>query len=131
MVTTVDDPDLGPLRMQNVLCRRSETPGRIRITGRALGADTDRVLSDHDRGVLVLGGVEDRGCAAHVGRDDAARKGILAQRLQRRPMKFRQFVEEQNAEVGQRHFARPGPPAAAISSARLAVSWPLMSARSG
>lgn len=46
LVTTVDDPDLGPMRMQNLLWRMSRTPGRIRFTGRALGADTDAVLGD-------------------------------------------------------------------------------------
>jgi hypothetical protein len=45
LVTSVDDPDLGPVRMQNVLFRMSETPGSIRFTGRPLGADTDAVLS--------------------------------------------------------------------------------------
>ncbi|HEY8451056.1 MAG: CoA transferase [Micromonosporaceae bacterium] len=44
MITTVDDPDLGPVRMQNVLFRMSATPGKIRFTGRDLGADTDAVL---------------------------------------------------------------------------------------
>lgn len=44
MVTTVQDDDLGPVRMQNVLFRMSQTPGAIRWTGRALGADTDDVL---------------------------------------------------------------------------------------
>jgi crotonobetainyl-CoA:carnitine CoA-transferase CaiB-like acyl-CoA transferase len=44
MVTTVQDDDLGPVRMQNVLFRMSETPGEIRWTGRGLGADTDDVL---------------------------------------------------------------------------------------
>nr|MDT0661240.1 CoA transferase [Micromonospora sp. DSM 115978] len=44
MVTTVDDPDLGPMRMHNVLWRMSATPGRIRFTGRALGADTEALL---------------------------------------------------------------------------------------
>jgi crotonobetainyl-CoA:carnitine CoA-transferase CaiB-like acyl-CoA transferase len=43
-VTTVDDPDLGPLRMQNVLFRMSDTPGSIRHTGRPLGAATDDVF---------------------------------------------------------------------------------------
>lgn len=43
-ITTVDDEDLGPLRMQNVLYRLSESPGRIRFAGRAHGADTDEVL---------------------------------------------------------------------------------------
>lgn len=42
--TTVADPDLGPVRMQNVLFRMSKTPGSIRHTGRPLGADTDQIL---------------------------------------------------------------------------------------
>ncbi|GAA3733573.1 crotonobetainyl-CoA:carnitine CoA-transferase CaiB-like acyl-CoA transferase [Spinactinospora alkalitolerans] len=43
-ITTVDDPDLGPLRMQNVMFRLSGTPGAIRWTGAAHGAHTDEVL---------------------------------------------------------------------------------------
>lgn len=46
MVTTVDDPDLGPMAMHNVMWRMSRTPGAIRFTGRAPGADTDKVLLD-------------------------------------------------------------------------------------
>ncbi|MDD9207559.1 CoA transferase [Georgenia sp. 10Sc9-8] len=45
MITEVEDEDLGPVRMQNVLFRMSETPGSIRWTGRGLGADTDDVLA--------------------------------------------------------------------------------------
>jgi crotonobetainyl-CoA:carnitine CoA-transferase CaiB-like acyl-CoA transferase len=45
MFVSVDDPDLGPVRMQNVLYRMEETPGEIRFTGRALGADTDEILA--------------------------------------------------------------------------------------
>ncbi|MET8568639.1 CoA transferase [Streptomyces sp. NPDC004783] len=45
-VTTVDDPELGPLRMQNVLFRLSATPGAIRWAGRPHGADTEEVLSE-------------------------------------------------------------------------------------
>ncbi|MBX9393268.1 CoA transferase [Streptomyces sp. TRM72054] len=45
-ITTVDDPDLGPLRMQNVLFRLSTTPGSIRWAGRPHGADTDEVLTE-------------------------------------------------------------------------------------
>ncbi|MFD7032432.1 CaiB/BaiF CoA transferase family protein [Streptomyces sp. NPDC059917] len=52
-VTEVDDPDLGPLRMQNVLFRLSETPGAIRWAGRAHGADTEAVLAE-----LGLSGAE-------------------------------------------------------------------------
>ncbi len=45
-ISTVDDEDLGPVRMQNVLFRMSATPGAIRFTGRPLGADTDAILGD-------------------------------------------------------------------------------------
>ncbi|GAB7107741.1 CoA transferase [Streptomyces phaeofaciens JCM 4814] len=45
-VTTVDDPELGPLRMQNVLFRLSATPGAIRWAGRPHGADTESVLTE-------------------------------------------------------------------------------------
>jgi crotonobetainyl-CoA:carnitine CoA-transferase CaiB-like acyl-CoA transferase len=44
-IATVEDEDLGPVRMPNVLFRMSETPGSIRHTGRAHGADTDEVLA--------------------------------------------------------------------------------------
>ncbi|MFM8528988.1 MAG: CaiB/BaiF CoA transferase family protein [Ilumatobacteraceae bacterium] len=42
----VPDPDLGSILMGNVLFRLSGTPGAIRHTGRALGADTDEVLAE-------------------------------------------------------------------------------------
>jgi crotonobetainyl-CoA:carnitine CoA-transferase CaiB-like acyl-CoA transferase len=45
-ITTVEDPELGPLRMQNVLFRLSATPGAIRWAGRPHGADTDAVLAE-------------------------------------------------------------------------------------
>ncbi|MFF1446850.1 CaiB/BaiF CoA transferase family protein [Streptomyces sp. NPDC058274] len=45
-ITTVDDPELGPLRMQNVLFRLSATPGAIRWAGRPHGADTAAVLTE-------------------------------------------------------------------------------------
>nr|WP_275549038.1 CoA transferase [Streptomyces lavendulae] len=45
-VTTVPDPELGPLRLQNVLFRLSATPGAIRWAGRPHGADTDAVLAE-------------------------------------------------------------------------------------
>ncbi len=44
-VQTVDDEELGPVKMQNVLFRMSETPGAIRWPGRPHGADTDEVLA--------------------------------------------------------------------------------------
>lgn len=46
MITSVEDGDLGPIRMQNVLFRMSATPGRIRHSGRALGADTEEILGE-------------------------------------------------------------------------------------
>lgn len=46
MVTTVEDDELGPVRMQNVMWRMGGSPGRIRHTGRRHGADTDDVLSE-------------------------------------------------------------------------------------
>jgi crotonobetainyl-CoA:carnitine CoA-transferase CaiB-like acyl-CoA transferase len=45
-VIRVPDDDLGPLAMQNVFPRLSLTPGEIRWTGRAHGADTDEVLGE-------------------------------------------------------------------------------------
>lgn len=45
-ITTVPDDDLGPVRMQNVMFRLSETPGGIEWAGRALGADTEAVLAE-------------------------------------------------------------------------------------
>lgn len=46
MLTDVDDADLGTVTMQNVLFRMSDTPGSIRSTGGALGADTAAVLGE-------------------------------------------------------------------------------------
>ncbi|MBT2543715.1 CoA transferase [Streptomyces sp. ISL-44] len=45
-VTEIEDPELGPLRMQNILFRLSATPGGIRWAGRPHGADTDEVLTE-------------------------------------------------------------------------------------
>ncbi|HXD64439.1 MAG TPA: CoA transferase [Solirubrobacteraceae bacterium] len=61
-ITEVDDPDLGPMRMQNLLFRMSATPGAIRFTGRALGADTDAILGD-ELG-LDVAGLRKRGIVA-------------------------------------------------------------------
>ncbi|PPF65086.1 acyl-CoA transferase [Clavibacter michiganensis] len=45
-VQTVDDDELGQVKMQNVLFRLSETPGAIRFSGRPHGHDTDEVLDE-------------------------------------------------------------------------------------
>jgi crotonobetainyl-CoA:carnitine CoA-transferase CaiB-like acyl-CoA transferase len=46
ILTTVDDEDLGPLKMQNLIFRLTSTPGRIRFTGRALGEDNETVYAE-------------------------------------------------------------------------------------
>jgi crotonobetainyl-CoA:carnitine CoA-transferase CaiB-like acyl-CoA transferase len=45
-IATVDDDELGPIKMQNVLFRMSDTPGSIRWAGRAHGHDTEAVLRE-------------------------------------------------------------------------------------
>ena len=45
-IVTLDDEDLGPLRIQNVFFRMLDTPGRVRFAGRRLGQDTRRVLAE-------------------------------------------------------------------------------------
>ena len=64
MITTVDDPDLGPVRMQNVLFRMSETPGAIRHTGQALGASTDAVLHELGLSSEEIAALRDAGTVA-------------------------------------------------------------------
>jgi len=61
-IARVEDDDLGPVRMQDVLFRMSQTPGSIRFTGRALGADTDAILGD-ELG-LDVAGLRERGIVA-------------------------------------------------------------------
>jgi len=46
MITTIQDEDLGPLKMQNLIFRMGGTPGAIRHGGRRLGQDTDAVLDE-------------------------------------------------------------------------------------
>ena len=46
MLTEVEDDRLGPVLQHNVMWRMSRTPGQIRHTGRAIGADTDAVLAE-------------------------------------------------------------------------------------
>jgi crotonobetainyl-CoA:carnitine CoA-transferase CaiB-like acyl-CoA transferase len=42
-ITTVMDEDLGPVKMQNVMFRMLDTPGRVRFPGRRLGQDNEQV----------------------------------------------------------------------------------------
>ena len=45
-ITTIKDEDLGPLKMQNVMFRLSDSPGSIRFTGRRLGQDNAQVYGE-------------------------------------------------------------------------------------
>jgi succinyl-CoA--D-citramalate CoA-transferase len=62
-VVTVEDPEIGPFPMQNVVPRLSETPGEVRWTGPTLGQHNDEVygevlgLSEKEREALRERGV--------------------------------------------------------------------------
>jgi len=45
-IASVDDSDVGTLRLPSLLARMSETPGEIRWSGRGHGADTAEVLGE-------------------------------------------------------------------------------------
>lgn len=60
-ITTVEDPELGPLRMQNVMFRLTGTPGEIRWTGRPHGADTGEVLGALGLSSEDLAALRDKG----------------------------------------------------------------------
>ena len=45
-ITTIEDEDLGPLRMQNLMFRLSVSPGAIRFAGRRLGQDNEHIYSE-------------------------------------------------------------------------------------
>jgi crotonobetainyl-CoA:carnitine CoA-transferase CaiB-like acyl-CoA transferase len=48
-VTTVEDPDLGPLKMQNVFPVMSRTPGRIRHAGAKIGEHQREVIGELEK----------------------------------------------------------------------------------
>ncbi|WP_152363707.1 CaiB/BaiF CoA transferase family protein [Microlunatus speluncae] len=60
-VHQINDADLGPIKLQNVLFGLSDTPGRIRWTARHHGADTDTVLASLGYTPADLAGLRDRG----------------------------------------------------------------------
>jgi succinyl-CoA---D-citramalate CoA-transferase len=45
-IVEVEDPEIGPFPMQNVVPRLSETPGRVRWTGPKLGQHNDEVFKE-------------------------------------------------------------------------------------
>ena len=63
-IVSVDDPELGSVKMQNVMYRMSDTPGEIRWAGRGLGEDNLAIFGSelgmsegeldalHDKGVM-------------------------------------------------------------------------------
>jgi crotonobetainyl-CoA:carnitine CoA-transferase CaiB-like acyl-CoA transferase len=55
-ITTIQDEDLGPLKMQNLFFRMQQTPGQIRFGGRRLGQDNDEVYTELglDTGQLAM-----------------------------------------------------------------------------
>jgi crotonobetainyl-CoA:carnitine CoA-transferase CaiB-like acyl-CoA transferase len=61
MLVEVQDEDLGPMLMHNVMWRMSASPGRIRFTGRAIGADTDEVLGELGCAAEELAALRDKG----------------------------------------------------------------------
>ena len=63
-IVEVEDPEIGPFPMQNVVPRLTRTPGRVRWTGPRLGEHNDEVLGD----VLGLGEEE---------REDLRQRGIF------------------------------------------------------
>lgn len=60
-ITTVDDPHLGPLRMQNVMFRLSQTPGQINWPGRDIGADNAEVFGELGLDADALADLESKG----------------------------------------------------------------------
>lgn len=60
-IQTVDDDELGPIKMQNVLFKLSDTPGTIRWAGRRHGANTESVLADLGVTPEELDGLRERG----------------------------------------------------------------------
>jgi formyl-CoA transferase len=45
-IITVEDPELGPIKMQNVLFRLSETPGEVKWSGPQLGEHNEEVYRE-------------------------------------------------------------------------------------
>jgi crotonobetainyl-CoA:carnitine CoA-transferase CaiB-like acyl-CoA transferase len=64
MFARVPDGDFGAVTMQNLLFRMSATPGEIRFTGRALGADTEDVLREHGIDGTRIASLRERGVVA-------------------------------------------------------------------
>jgi crotonobetainyl-CoA:carnitine CoA-transferase CaiB-like acyl-CoA transferase len=62
-IASVEDDELGAIKMQNQLFRMSETPGRIRWSGRPHGHDTAEVLAGLGIDAAALADLRARGVA--------------------------------------------------------------------
>ena len=60
---TVPDPELGPMKMQNLMFRLSGSPGAIRWTGRPHGADTDAVFGELGLDAARIAALREEGAA--------------------------------------------------------------------
>ena len=60
-IVTVDDPELGPIRMQNVLFRLSETPGEIGWPGPKIGEHNEEVYGEIGLGKSDLRELSEKG----------------------------------------------------------------------
>ncbi|MCX4093852.1 CaiB/BaiF CoA transferase family protein [Nocardia sp. alder85J] len=60
-IATVEDAELGPVKMQNVLFRLSETPGAITSAGAPLSADTAEILGRYGVDAAELARLRDKG----------------------------------------------------------------------
>jgi len=57
----IEDPDLGMMRLANVVPRFSDTPGKVRTTGPGLGEHTDEVLGDMGLGAEEIASLRGEG----------------------------------------------------------------------
>jgi formyl-CoA transferase len=60
-IITVDDAELGPTKMQNVLFRLSETPGEVRWSGSTLGEHNEEVYGELGIGEHELDELSEKG----------------------------------------------------------------------
>ena len=107
-IIPVDDPELGPIKMQNVMFRLSETPGRIKWTGRNPGADNADVYG------RMLG----LDAAAH-GRLEGARGDLMTAGRARRRRAARICSRRGATSASSRRSSMPAPtPSSWISRTR-------------
>lgn len=60
-ITTVEDEELGPIRMQNVIPRLNGSPGAVRWAGPPMGKHTDEVLEGIGYDGAAIAGLRDKG----------------------------------------------------------------------